>query len=211
MTLKDMTGQKFGRLTVKKFHETKNKKSYWNCVCECGTEKIVRRDQLKSGRTKSCGCLNIEKLKDGRNHSHGFSKSRLYRTYHSMKVRCLNPNNKDYKDYGGRGIKICDEWLNDFIIFRNWAIENGYNDDLTIERIDVNGNYEPSNCKWVTRKVQSRNTRQNRMITINNQTKCLSDWCSYFNISRATVKDRLRNGWTEIDAITKPVDKRKSS
>lgn len=210
MPLIDITGQRYERLTVIALKETKNKKSYWECKCDCGNTTIVRKDQLKSGKSKSCGCLNIEKIKQGRNHSHGHSKTRLYRTFHSMKARCCNPNNNDFKDYGGRGIKICEQWLNDFLEFRKWALKTGYNDNLTIERINVNGNYEPSNCKWVTRKIQSRNTRQNNLITISGITKCFSEWCEIYSISKSTVKDRMNNGWETKQAITTPV-KRKTS
>lgn len=120
-----------------------------------------------------------------------------------MNDRCYNKNNKRYKDYGGRGIIICDEWLNDNKRFFNWAKSNGYNDNLTIDRIDVNGNYEPNNCRWITLQQQNRNTRRNIYFTIKGVTKCLKDWCKDFNIPCSTVRYRLKRGLTIEEALTK--------
>lgn len=120
-----------------------------------------------------------------------------------MNERCYNKNNKRYKDYGGRGIKICDEWLKDNTRFFNWALNNGYNDNLTIDRIDVNGNYEPNNCRWTTLQQQNRNTRRNRYFTINGVTKCLKDWCTHYNVPCNTVRYRLKQGLTIEQALTK--------
>lgn len=123
------------------------------------------------------------------------SYRRLYKIFAHMKERCYDINNKDYHMYGGRGIKICDNWLNDFQAFYNWAMENGYRDDLTIDRINNNDNYDPNNCMWATKKQQARNTRRNRLITINNETKCLAEWCEILNLKYDTVKRRLYRGW----------------
>lgn len=208
----DLTGRKFGRLKVIEFSHSKNRRSYWLCLCSCGNKKAIRSDQLTGGRTKSCGCLNIDKLKLGRNHSHGYSKTKLYAVYYAMRARCYSKTNKDFNRYGGRGIKICEEWLGKegFLTFRSWALQNGYKEGLSIDRIDVDGDYEPNNCRWVDFKTQSRNKSNNRKIKINGIEKCLIEWCESFGISRSTVKDRMRNGWTELDAITTPVDERKS-
>lgn len=165
---KDLTGQRFGRLTA--IEDTgKRKYSYvvWLCKCDCGNVTEVVSDSLRSGNTKSCGCLHdelaaerIRKVK--KKPKHGLSNHRLFGIWNGMKTRCYNKNNKNYADYGGRGIQICEEWLGDFASFYDWAMSHGYRDDLTIDRIDVNGNYEPKNCKWATRAEQSRNQRRTK-------------------------------------------------
>lgn len=129
------------------------------------------------------------------------SDLRLYHSWKHMKQRCYNNNDRDYKDYGARGITVCDEWKNDFMSFYDWAINNGYDDTLTIDRIDVNGNYEPNNCQWATRKQQSRNRRNIKQYTINGETHCLSEWCELLNINFDMVRARLYRGWTIIRAL----------
>ena len=146
--LNDLTGQRFGRLTVLERTELK-----WLCKCDCGNKKIVAGGHLVSGDTKSCGCLRIK---------HGMRNTRLYSIWHGMKERCYNTKHKFYKHYGGRGIKVCEEWKNDFQTFADWALSHGYADNLTIDRIDVNGNYEPSNCQWATNAEQQRNKRNSK-------------------------------------------------
>ena len=142
----------------------------WRCKCECGKEVIVQGQTLRSGRTKSCGCLSREIHKEvmtelnKSNSRHGQFGTRIYRIWCSMKSRCYNKNHKAYIDYGGRGITICAEWKDDFEVFYNWAVKNGYSDNLTIDRIDVDGNYEPSNCRWATSSVQRRNQRSKEKV-----------------------------------------------
>jgi len=198
-TVKDITGNKYGRLTVLGLDSVRNRSSYWLCLCECGNEKVVRNDCLKSGNTRSCGCLNREP----REVIHGLARTRLYRIYHAMKQRCYNPNANHYDRYGGRGIRICDEWLNDFQTFAEWAISDGYASGLTIDRIDNDGNYEPSNCRWVTQRVQTRNSSRNTSIEYNGERRILTDWCELYGVNIATAAHRLARGWS-LDRVFKP-------
>ena len=191
----DLTGQRFSRLTVierVKSHKLNDKHAYWKCLCDCGNYCIVASHHLRSGETKSCGCLN-----------NGKSYTRLYRIWNDMKCRCYRYKETAYKYYGDRGIIVCDEWLNDFQAFYDWAMANGYDDTLTIDRIDVNGNYEPSNCRWVSRKVQMNNTRRNHLITYNGKTQTIAQWAEELNIKQNTLLYRIRRGWSIEKALTK--------
>lgn len=154
---KDLVGQKYGKLTVVKMVDNENGKGYkWECLCECGKKTLVPTGSLISGNTKSCG--NHKKGKS----THGMSKTRLYYIHKHMINRCTNSNYSNYKDYGGRGISVCDEWLDKekgFEAFMVWSLKNGYDNSLTLDRIDVNGNYVPDNCRWTDTKTQARNQR----------------------------------------------------
>jgi len=201
----DITGNKYGRLTVIERAPNKKKKPMWNCLCECGNKITARSDQLKCGDTKSCGCFRKEVYEQGNNRrSHGKTNHRLYRIYRGMRNRCKLENHVAYKHYGGRGIKVCDEWLCDFKKFYDWSINNGYSDNLSIDRIDSNGNYKPTNCQWVTQKVQARNTRQNVNIKIDGEVRCLTDWCDIYNIRRTTAQGRLDSGWGVKESFSVP-------
>ena len=181
----DLTGQCFGRLTVLEFVPTEDKRTYWRCRCDCGNICIVWGANLKKGATKSCGC-NYKK--------HGLTYRRIYTIWASMKQRCLNPNNTHYKIYGGRGIGVCDEWKNDVAAFEKWALINGYDDNLTLDRIDVNGNYEPSNCRWISLREQQRNRQDNILVKYNKKLMCLKDASEESGIKWTTLFTRYKKG-----------------
>ena len=174
---KDLSGMRFGRLTVIGEHCIKNNRRFWACKCDCGNTNVVCTNNLKSGRIKSCGCLRDDKL-ISRNTKHGLSKSRVYHIWLSMKNRCYDKNAKAFCNYGARGISICDDWKV-FDNFYKWAIANGYNDTLTIERVNVNDNYCPENCTWIPKKDQNKNTRKSIVIEILGIKKPLSDWTRF--------------------------------
>ena len=195
-------GDKFGKLTViskanNYVSPSGNISSCWFCKCECGNTKIVRGYYLLSGHTKSCGCL-VKSTAIITNTKHGLSDSRIYNEHRNMKKRCYNPNSDDYYRYGGRGITICDEWLdedNGFMNFYNWSMSHGYRDDLTIDRINVNGNYEPSNCRWVPNIIQANNTRSNNYIEYDGNIFTLINWSRALGQGDSKLYARLYNNW----------------
>jgi hypothetical protein len=208
----DLTGRYFGRLTVICFDGIKaHHRAYWICKCECGQIKSICGHDLTTGYTKSCGCLRIE---NGHNllTKHGESRTRLYYIHQSMKQRCNDKNHHAYKDYGGRGIIVCDEWL-DFPAFHNWAIENGYRENmgLSIDRINVNGNYCPQNCRWAMIDTQSNNKRSNKYLELNGERHSIAEWAKILGGSTSLIHARLRKGWSIEKAISTPVHKKRNS
>lgn len=160
----DLTGKKFGRLTVIERAPKEGKKhTRWKCVCDCGNTTVSDSYQLRHGLVVSCGCYHAEICGD-KHRKHGYTKTRLYRIYYKMKERCYRKANDNYKYYGGLGVTVCDEWLKNFNTFAEWAISHGYKDNLTIDRIDPSGNYEPDNCRWITIQEQQNNRRKRGTI-----------------------------------------------
>lgn len=220
-------GDKFNRLTIKnKIIEDKYGQhiTYAICDCDCGKEHTVKLTFLVSNHTKSCGCLRDEKARERvieRNWKHGESdlkNNRLYRIWSAMKSRCYTQYSRSFKDYGGRGIIVCDDWKKDFLIFKDWALNNGYSDDLSIDRVDVNGNYEPSNCRWATNQQQARNRRNNRMDTVKitafGETKSALDWLDDPRCDLKTTTGiiyRIGAGWTPEEAISKPSERKEKN
>ena len=188
MPFQDISGQKFGRLTATKVIDKNSKgESVWECICDCGNVTKATITNLKRGHTKSCGCY--KKICCVTHHE---TKTRLYKIWKGLKNRCYNKNASKFSCYGGRGISVCDVWLNDYIEFRDWALANGYDENLTIDRIDNNGNYEPSNCRWVDNKVQSNNRRNNCFITYLGKTLTISQWADIIGIDHETIRSRYK-------------------
>lgn len=194
----DLTGNKYGMLTVLgESGRNKNKMKIWRCKCECGNETLVTTNNLKRGHTQSCGCLfNKTMIK------HGMCNTRLYRIWHNIKQRCNNPNRSCYKNYGGRGIKVCDEWLEDFLNFYNWSINNGYSEELELDRINNDKGYSPDNCRWVTHSENNRNKRNNHYLTYQGKTLTLMEWQEITGIPYQEIRRRLINGKTIQEALT---------
>jgi hypothetical protein len=205
--LDDLTGKTFGRLTVIKRAGSIGENACWLCQCTCGNLKVMKGCYLKRG-IKSCGCLRREfmSVNGKRKFEHGYSATKLHRIWRSMIYRCNSAiNDKSYKNYRARGIKVCDEWL-DFLCFRNWAINNGYDDRLSIERKDVNGNYEPDNCTWIPLKEQNSNRRTTHYVEINGVVKPIATWAREFSISPSVMYQRIKRGWVGKDLL-KPAGK----
>lgn len=206
--LKDYTGQRFGRLVGVALveREAVQNNHLWRFLCDCGNEKDVRIKSARSGHTSSCGCIHREILR-GRNETHGLSRAQPseYRSWKDMRARCSNPNDSDYANYGGRGIKVCERW-GDFAAF--YADMGNRPAGHTIDRIDNSGNYEPGNCRWAEAKTQANNKRSNKVITIGGVAKTLQAWCDQFGIEHSKVRYRLSRGWP-LEAAFSPEDYRR--
>lgn len=200
----DLTGWRFGRLVVIGRDDRKSRKPYFNCQCDCGNVKSVRSDSLKAGLVRSCGCMKKEQDRTNLTaaHTHKMSGTRIYEIWQGIKKRCYNMHDVRYDRYGGRGIKVCPEWKESFPAFYDWAMQSGYNEKLTIDRINNDGDYCPENCRWANNKEQARNRSTNVRITIGNATKTLTEWCEIFEIDSSVVFARYnRNGFIGIDEL----------
>lgn len=194
----DLTGKRFGRLIAKEIAESRNWVVYWKCICDCGNTTTVSSAKLRNGKTRSCGCLRKEMTIE-RNTKHNLRHKRIYNIYCTMKARCYNPNNYEYHNYGGRGIKVCDEWLGENGIdnFAMWSYKNGYDENAdfgkcTIDRIDTNGNYDPNNCRWTTQKVQANNTRTNFYLEHDGEVHSISEWSDILKLDYERFYRALR-------------------
>lgn len=196
-------GERFGRLVVVGYHHSnKYKSTWWLCKCDCGNEKIVYRGSLTSGDIISCGCYR-EEHKNEYGKKHGLVKTPLYSVWSGMIQRCTNTKANNYGRYGKRGIKICSEWRSNFKAFYEWAMFNGYSAGLTIDRIDTNGDYEPSNCRWVDRKTQQNNRRNNHHFTYNGVTHTIAEWSKLLNVNPETLRYRVNhNNLIDFESLT---------
>lgn len=207
----DIKGKRFGKLTVLDYAYSKACRTYWKCKCDCGKERIALGKNLMNRNILSCGCLR------GKSTKHNLSGNTLYNVWEGIKKRCYNTNTNEYKNYGGRGIIVCKEWCNDFKKFYDWAMVNGYKEEklpsgknkYQIDRIDVNGNYEPSNCRWVTSKEQQRNRRNNKIIEYNGEKKTFAEICEENNLNYSCVASRIRRGKSISEALVDKKDCRK--
>lgn len=207
----DLTGQKFGRLTVIKRTDeiATNKSAKWHCVCDCGNECIKSSTSLRKFPKSSCGCWKAE-ITSKLFKKYDIKNRKLYEIWKGIKARCFNINSKDYHNYGGRGITLCNEWR-DYNVFQKWAIEHGYIEGLTIERIDVNGNYCKENCCWIENKFQAQNTRKVRRFIYKDKVYTIRQLSEKFNVNYYALKARLTQyGWDIERAINEPVVKGKN-
>lgn len=199
----DFIGHRYGKLVVVGIAgKGTHNRTLMKCVCDCGNEKLVPFGNLNTGHSNSCGCLereNYERL-GNLNKTHGESNTRLYKEWMRMRVRCNNPNTKSYMGYGGRGIKISKQW-DDFLLFKEWALNNGYDDTLSLDRINVDGDYEPNNCRWITMREQSLNKRNTIYVTYHGEKKPLKLWAKELNASYWTLRGRHKQGWTDKEII----------
>lgn len=200
---KDVRGQRYGMLTILEVYDKRGHHYRYKCKCDCGNESIAFLDSLQSGHTTSCGCHGKASMT-----THGLSKHPIYKTWIGMRERCLRENGSGYYRYGARGIKVCDEWVNDFQKFYDWAMENGWKEGLTLDRIDNDGDYCPDNCRWADRVVQSNNRSSNKYLTYNDKTMSVSEWAYEVGMPVPTLFTRLRKGWSVERALTEPVHPR---
>lgn len=207
----DLTGQKFGRLTVVSQAESVYRKNgkprrRWNCICDCGTERTIYGESLTRGLTLSCGCLQKERASECIT-THGETDSRLYGVWCAMKRRCYNPNVPEYHRYGGRGIVICDTWREDYMAFSRWARESGYDEsacrgECTLDRIDNDGPYSPDNCRWVTQSEQMNNVSYNRILEYNGEVHTVAEWAKIYDMPYGKLLQRLnRYGYSIQQAL----------
>lgn len=201
----DLSNKRFGSLVaVETTSRNKRGQRIWTCKCDCGKTTHVISGSLVSGNTKSCGCLN-SKMTIRRNFRHGMTKTRIYNIWCRMRQRCSDKKCREYKLYGGRGITVCEEWQ-DFIQFHDWARESGYEENLTIDRIDVNGNYEPDNCRWATRLEQGNNKGNNHVVEYNGESRTIAEWSRETGVKGSLIRWRLKQGWDLKDVFNKKIE-----
>lgn len=203
-------GDRFGILTV-----VENVcSSLWICRCDCGRDVVFQANRLRTGNNKSCGCLrsknmaSINRKRSGSKQNTNLKSDRIYRIWKGMKARCYSNGHISYKNYGGRGIKICDEWNENYECFKEWALSNGYRADLTIDRIDTNGFYEPENCRWVTPKDQANHKRNNVVIEYNGESGTVSYWAEKTGLTYSAISCRLKRGWDPERILNTPTRSR---
>lgn len=202
MKAQNLSGVRFGNLTaISRANDKQYKSVHWLCKCDCGNIKVVSADNLRNGNVKSCGCLRGQNLK-----THGLSDERLYRIWKAMRQRCNNPKAENYRFYGQRGVKICDDWNKDFMSFYQWSINNGYHSDLTIDRINPDGNYCPGNCRWITMAQQNLNRHSNQIIEFNGIRKTVKEWSDDIGVDYKTLWNRINiYGWELSKALTSSI------
>lgn len=205
MKIIDLSGKRFGKLVVLHQHSEKSKSGRicWVCICDCGTIRVIQGNNLQSGNSKSCGCESSRRKIGLKSKTHGISDHHpLYVAWINLKHRCFNENDTQYKRYGGRGITVYEGWVHDFRAFYDWSLENGWREGLTIDRINNDGNYEPSNCRWVERKVQNSNRSSNVWICFEGEHHTLQQWSTITGIKAPTIAKRIKSGWSVEDALT---------
>ena len=205
----DLTGKRFNRLVVIEPTRNKSGKYAWKCKCDCGNIVVTQGAQLKNGHVKSCGCYKNDIFKE-RLQKHGLSRTKLFHVFSGMHSRCENSNHIGYFNYGGRGICVCDEWCgeNGFLNFYNWSVDNGYKQGLQIDRINNDGDYEPTNCRWVTQKENLMNKRTTLIYEYNGEIKTLQDWAVECGIPYKRLRCRIREfGWDFEKALKTPIKK----
>lgn len=200
----DKVGNKYGMLTVLAYAGSIDKVVRWSCLCDCGNVVVVRGNSLGSHtkKNRSCGCEKYKNRNGDHSKTHGLTGTPIYRSWQSIKRRCLNKKDPAYANYGGRGITICDEWL----VFENFLADMpGFEPGLEIDRIDNNKGYSKENCRWVTSKVNNRNRRNNKLITFMGKTLCVSEWAEKIGIGALALGNRIRSGWSIERAFTEPL------
>ena len=204
MKVSDITGNRYGALVaIERAGSTSEGLALWRCRCDCGGEIVARGANLRSGNTTSCGCVRNEQARM-RCTKHGDYGKRLHTIWRHMKERCEDANNRYYYCYGGRGVSVCEEW-HDYEVFKKWALENGYDDQLSIDRIDNDKDYSPDNCRWATMKEQQNNRSNNCRYTYNGDTHTVAEWADILGVNKHTLYTRLRRGVPFAQAIHKEV------
>lgn len=194
----DLTGRQFGRWRVVSLGDVNGRgEIYWNCACECGTERSVKAGVLRSGKSTSCGCFHKQAVT-----THGYTGTTTFKSWESMRQRCSNPNARGFERYGGRGIKVCERWQNSFEAFLEDMGDRP--DGHTLDRIDYNGDYTPENCRWASGKEQQRNRAANATLTYDGKTMCLADWADTVGVPAKIIAWRVKRGWEISRALSEP-------